>query len=312
MREDWELVIIGGGPAGLAAGLYATRSGIKTLLLEGSSIGGQALFTDSIENYPGFSQPISGLELLNQMRTQAEGFGLQIRELIEVSSIETEKGFRVKMANGDIFYTSALIGATGAEPRWLDVPGAKELTGRGISYCATCDGPLFKDKEILVVGGGNAAIEEALYLVRFASRVYIAHRRGVLRADAVLQKRIFREEKVKILWNSVVYEVRGKDRVEGVVLQDVVTKGLSEIAVSGVFVYIGTTPKTAIFKNVVKLDDQGYIITDLNMGTSHPGIFAAGDCIKKGLRQIVTAVGDGATAAMMAYHYLQALRDGVN
>ena len=308
VKENWELIIIGGGPAGLAAGLYATRSGMKTLLVEGASTGGQAVKTDRIENYPGHPDPISGPELMERLKKQSEGFGLKIMEFNKVVSVQSDDGFRVNLENGNTFRTGSLIVSTGSEYRELEVPGAQELKGRGISYCATCDGPFFRDKPILVVGGGNAAIEEAIYLTRFASTVYIAHRRDRLRADKVLQDRAFKEKKIKMLWNSVVSEILGSGKVERVVLEDVDSKERSEIEVSGIFVYIGTIPNTGFLKGIVELDEKGYIITDLQMATSRPGIFAAGDCRHKKLRQIVTAVGEGATAAMMAYDYLQRIK----
>jgi thioredoxin reductase (NADPH) len=302
---DWELLIIGGGPAGLTSGIYATRSGLKTHLIEGSCIGGQAIKTDRIENYPGFPNAIKGAELIENMRKQAEGFGLHITEFSKIVSLEIDDVFTVNMANGNTIRTKALILSTGAEYRDLDVPGAEKLKGRGISYCATCDGPFFKDKPILVVGGGNAAIEEAIYLTRFASKVYVAHRRDRLRADKVLQDQAFREKKIEMLWNTVVHEVMGSERVEKAVIEDVKTKRLSEIEISGIFVYIGTKPNTELVKGIVDLDEQGYIMTDSQMVTSCPGIFAAGDCRHKRLRQIATAVGEGAAAAVMAYDYLQ-------
>ncbi|MGA1843916.1 MAG: thioredoxin-disulfide reductase [bacterium] len=304
-HKQWELLIIGGGPAGLTAGIYATRSGLTTLLIEGSCIGGQIIKTDRIENYPGFPHPIKGAELMEGMRQQAEGFGLEVREFAKVVSIVTGSGFSAGLENGETHRSDAIVVATGTEYRDLDVPGAERLKGRGISYCATCDGPFFKDEPILVVGGGNAAIEEAIYLTRFASVVYIAHRRDRLRADKVLQDRVFAEKKITMLWNKVIHEVVGSERVEGVVLEDVATREHSELSVSGLFVYIGTTPNTQLLKGIVKLDDQGYIITDQQTATSCQGIFAAGDCRQKSLRQVATAVGEGALAATAAYEYIQ-------
>lgn len=313
--EDWEVIIIGGGPSGLTAGIYATRSGLKTLLLEKSSLGGQVITTEHIENYPGFYEPIVGAELIDRIRKQAEGFGLRIKEFCEVADIRSHSNhdrFTVESSNTERFKAGALVIATGAQPRDLDAPGASRLKYRGISYCATCDGPLFRGKPVLVVGGGNSAIEEALYLTRFASKVYIAHRRDTLRADHILGQRALKEPKIEMLWNSIVHEVVGKEQVTRVVIEDVKTKELTGIEVSGIFVYIGITPNTKLLEGLAGLDDQGYIITNPQMETSHPGIFAAGDCRQKKLRQIVTGVSDGATAAMMAYHYLQNTRGGIN
>ncbi len=312
MNKEWELVIIGGGPAGLAAGLYATRSGLNTLLIERSAIGGQAITSDRIENYPGFSEPVSGAELMEKMKMQAVGFGLETQQFSAVSAVKPDKEIDILMSNGDIYHAGASIIATGSEPKWLDVPGAERLKGRGVSYCATCDGPFFKGRPVLVVGGGNAAIEEALYLTRFVSKVYISHRRDKLRADEVLQRRAFKEKKIELLWNNIVREIIGSDRVERAVLEDVKKGGISEIAVSGIFIYIGTVPNTEFLQGIVELDDQGYIITDSDMATSSSGIYAAGDCRHKKLRQIVTAVGEGATAAMTAYHYIEDKKTGIN
>lgn len=303
-HKQWELLIIGGGPAGLTAGIYATRSGLKTLLIEGACTGGQIIKTNRIENYPGFPHPVKGTDLMEGMRQQAEGFGLHVREFAKVVSLETGNGFTIGSENGEINRTIAIIVATGTQYRDLEVPGAKRLKGRGISYCATCDGPFFKNEPIMVVGGGNAAIEEAIYLTRFASVVYVAHRRDRLRADKVLQDRAFADKKITVLWNKVVHEIVGSERVERVILEDVATREHSDLPVSGLFVYIGTTPNTELLKGIVKLDDQGYIITDQQMATSHQGIFAAGDCRHKSLRQVATAVGEGALAAATAYEYI--------
>lgn len=303
--ETFDILIIGGGPAGLSAGIYATRSGLKSLLIEKSCVGGQAITTDRIENYPGFPEPISGPDLLERMKMQAEGFGLEIREFSSVNAIEKGDGFRIAISGGWQLTAKAVILATGAEYREMDVPGSKELRGRGISYCATCDGPFFKGKPIAVVGGGNAAVEEALYLTRFASKVSIIHRRDSLRADKVLQDRALNDPRIEILWNTVTREIKGIDRVEGIVLEDTTTHALSVIDVAGVFVYIGTVPNTGLVKGLLDLDDNGYIMTDDQMSTSVPGIFAAGDCRHKRLRQVVTATGEGAMAAMMSYHFIQ-------
>lgn len=302
-----ELVIVGGGPAGLAAALYAARAGLDTVLYEEGMPGGKAATTERIENYPGFPDGIGGLELMMNMQAQARRFGARMVNA-GVGAIEPGDGhFTLQTGEGRVT-ARAVILATGVTPRPLNVKGEAEFTGRGISFCATCDGPLFRDRVVAVVGGGDAAVEEALFLSRFARKVYLIHRRDALRATKVLQDRAFAEPKIEFLWHSVVQEVLGGQTVEAVLLRDVRSGETRAVAVDGVFVYIGMEPNSRLVRGLVALDEQGYVITDEEMRTSRPGIFAAGDVRRKTLRQVVTAVADGAIAAVTAGHYLEGLR----
>jgi thioredoxin reductase (NADPH) len=302
-----ELVIVGGGPAGLAAALYAARAGLDTVLYEEGMPGGKAATTERIENYPGFPDGIGGLELMMNMQDQARRFGARMVN-VGVQGIEPGDGqFVLRTGEGDVT-ARAVILATGVTPRPLNVKGEAEFTGRGISFCATCDGPLFRDRVVAVVGGGDAAVEEALFLSRLARKVYLVHRRDALRATKVLQDRAFAEPKIEFLWHSVVQEVLGGRTVEALLLRDVRSGETRAVAVDGVFVYIGMEPNSRLVRGLVALDEQGYVITDEEMRTSRPGIFAAGDVRRKTLRQVVTAVADGAIAAVTAGHYLEGLR----
>ncbi len=306
-KADYDLVIAGGGPAGLTAGLYAARAMLRTFLLEKMAPGGQAATTFHIENYPGFPDGIPGPDLAQAMENQAKKFGLAVTygEVKKISSRdplwEVEYDDRKVLAK-------AVIAASGVEPRKLGIPGEETLRGRGVSYCATCDGPFFKAQEIGVVGGGDSAVEEALYLTRFASKVYLIHRRNALRAEKIIQERAFQNPKIEILWDTVVTRVLGDSEVEGLELQDVKSKALRRLKVGGVFFYVGWLSNTGFLKGTANLDEQGYIITDDRMATSAPGLFAAGDVRKKLLRQVATAVGDGAMAAFAAGHYIESRR----
>ncbi|WP_347491489.1 thioredoxin-disulfide reductase [Desulfoscipio sp. XC116] len=304
--EKKDLVIIGGGPAGLSAGIYASRAAMNTVLLEQGISGGLVVSTDFIENYPGFAEGISGPELMRQMESQACRFGLEIASANAEQIVPVEKEFVVKTDDGEIS-TGAVIIATGAQPRLLGVFGEAEYTGRGVSYCATCDGAFFRDKKVAVVGGGDAAVEEALFLTRFAQKVYIIHRRGELRATRVVQQRAFENGKIEFIWHSVVDEIHGTNTVEAVLIQDVRTGAKTQLNVDGTFIYVGYRPSSGLVRKLVRLDEKGYIITDENMLTSIPGIFAAGDVRQKLLRQVVTAVADGAIAAVTAEKYLEGL-----
>ena len=302
--ENYDVVIIGGGPAGLTAGLYASRARLKVLLLEAMAVGGQMVTTDVIENYPGFSQ-ITGAELTNLMDEQAKGFGLTV-ETGEVIGLEVAGGQKlVKMAEKE-YRAETIIICTGTEYRKLGIPGETEFTGRGVSYCATCDGAFFKDSKIVVVGGGDSAVGEALFLTRFAKEITIIHRRDGLRATKIYQERAFASPKINFLWNSVVEEIKGNQTVERVRVRNVTSDEVKEVPTEGVFMFIGITPKTKFLKGVVELDENGYILVDEeNLQTSVEGIFAAGDARKKLLRQVATAVGDGATAAFAVEKYLE-------
>ncbi|MDD5424552.1 MAG: thioredoxin-disulfide reductase [Candidatus Omnitrophica bacterium] len=301
---DYDIVIIGGGPAGLTAGIYASRARLKTLLLEKMAPGGQILTSPLLENYPGFSEGVTGFGVIEEMVKQAGRFGLEIKTG-EALKIEENGGRKAISSDTGEYSASAVIFAMGASYSKLAVPGEEKLSGRGVSYCATCDGPLYKNKEVAVVGGGDTAIEEALHLAKFCSKVYVIHRRDELRATKILQERAFAEKKITVVWDAVVTEILGTSKVEGVMTKGVKTFEQKIVPVSGVFLAVGFTPHTGIAKGLVATDDKGYIITDEDMAASRAGFFAAGDCRRKLLRQFVTACGDGATAAFAAQKYVE-------
>lgn len=298
----FDVLIIGGGPAGLTAGLYGARSGLKTLMLEEAAPGGQAALTDRIENYPGFPEGISGPELMQRFMEQAVSYGMEYKNE-SAKTFEDRGHTKVVFTAGQQYEASSIIIASGARARDLNVPGENEFKGRGVSYCATCDGPFFRNREVAVVGGGDAAVEEALFLTRFASRVKLIHRRDQLRAARVLQERANNNAKLQLIWNSVVEEIKGGQQVEGVQLKDLATGEQHWEPVGGVFVFIGTVPNTGFLPAAI-LNDKGYVTADENLRTAIPGVFAAGDVRAKFLRQVTTAVGDGALAVMAAQHYL--------
>ena len=301
--ELYDVIIIGSGPAGLSAAIYAARAELKTVVFTGSSIGGQAALTDEIENYPGFPEGISGTELTQRMQEQAKRFGAEI-QMDEVTAVDfKEHPFTVTTYGGEHKARTVII-ATGVSPRKLEVPGEEEFIGRGVSFCATCDGFFYKDRPVAVIGGGDSAITEALFLTRFASKVYVVHRRDRLRATPILQTRAKQNERIEFVWDSVVTEVVGKDSVEGLKLRNVKTGEESFLKVDGVFVYIGQIPNTKLFEGQVELDERGYIVTDRAMHTSVPGVFAAGDVQEKVLAQVVTAAASGAIAAMEAEKFV--------
>jgi len=303
--EIYDVVIIGGGPAGLTAGLYASRARLKVLLLEGMIVGGQMMTTDIVENYPGFPQGISGAELTTIMEEQAKRFGL-MTEMGEVIGLEVVGDKKLVKALERDYQAEAIIICTGTEYRKLGIPGEAGFTGRGVSYCATCDGAFFKDSKIVVVGGGDSALTEALFLTKFAKEITIIHRRDALRATKIYQERAFANPKINFLWNSVVEEIKGNQTVESILVKNVISGEITEVPAEGVFMFIGIEPKTAFLKGVVEMDESGYIAVDeSNLQTSVKGIFAAGDARKKLLRQVATAVGDGATAAFAAEKYLE-------
>jgi len=303
-KKIYEVIIIGGGPAGLTAGLYTSRSRLQTLLIEIGLLGGQMTTTEIIENYPGFSQGITGDELSRLMEEQAKRFGLEVvsQEAVE---LKMEGELKVIQADGTTYRCKALIICTGNEWRKLGVTGEKEFSGRGVSYCAPCDGAFFQDSQIVVVGGGDSALTEALYLTKFVKELTIIHRRDALRGTKIYQERVFANPKIKLLWNSVVQEIKGDSVVHSVLVKNVKTREVTEHPTEGVFLFVGLSPRTQFLKGSVNLDEAGYIITDENGETSLKGIFAAGDCRKKLLRQVATAVGDGATAAFAAEKYLE-------
>lgn len=302
MREK-ELVIIGGGPAGYAAGLYAARADIDAVLFERGMPGGQAAATEWIENYPGFPGGIGGLDLALKMDEQARSFGLEIINA-DVEKLERQGEAFIVHAGQEPIKAKAVIVATGAKPKFLGVEGESKFHGRGVSYCATCDGAFFRDKTVAVVGGGDAAVEEALFLTKFATKVYLIHRRGELRATKLIQKRAMANEKIEFLWFSVVDRVLGEDKVEAVRVKDVRTEETKDVPVDGVFVYVGTSANSVLVKDLVEIDDRGYIVATEKMETNVPGLYVAGDLRQKSLRQVVTAVADGAVAAMEVEKYL--------
>lgn len=311
MESNYDIVIIGGGPAGLTAGIYSSRARMKTLLLEKTACGGQILTTDLIENFPGFPCGTKGAELADLMLKQAESFGLEIsiREAKKVLLKKNEKDpFIIETADGDSFKALSIIIATGARWNSLGVSGEDKLMGRGVSYCATCDGPIFKNKNVVVVGGGDTALEDAIFLTRFANKVIVIHRRDRLRATQILQERAFANKRIEFCMKSVVTEITGSNKVEGVKVKDVVNGEEKIISSDGIFVLIGQSPNSESFKDVIRLDEKGYIISDDDMRTSVDGIFACGDVRKKLLRQVVTATGEGATAAVSAQHYVEKLK----
>jgi len=308
----YDIVIVGGGPAGLTAGLYASRAGFKTLLIEGASTLSQITITDMIENYPGIPEGIGGFELIERFKKQAGQFGLETTSAdvsaIEKNQLGTVEGWKIS-AGGRHFEALAVIVATGAYWRKLGVPGEDLFAGKGVSYCATCDGPFYRNRDVVVVGGGDTAVQEAIFLTNFAKKVTIVHRRDRLRATKILQKRAFANEKIAFQWNAVVEEISGKDTVEKIMIKDVRSADItSEIPANGIFIFVGLTPQTDILKGVITIDQKGYVIVDANMQTSSGGVFACGDCIHKRLRQVITACGDGATAAFSAQLYIEDLK----
>jgi thioredoxin reductase (NADPH) len=302
-----DLIIIGAGPGGLTAGLYAARARLKTLMLEKLSPGGQVLLTDWVENYPGFPEGISGFELVDKMRQQAERFGLVI-ENQEVSRLELSPDKKVVVTDKQSLETKALILTSGATPRKLGIEGEERLTGKGVSYCATCDGPFYRDQEVALIGGGDTAVEEALFLTRFVTRVHLIHRRDELRATKLLRERVMAQEKINIIWDTVATRVLGDTEVKGVELKNVKTGDTSQLSVQGVFVFVGYIPNNELVKGQLDLDTLGFVVTDNDMQTSVPGVFAAGDIRSKILRQVATAVGDGATAVFAVERYLESLK----
>jgi thioredoxin reductase (NADPH) len=301
--KEYDVIIIGGGPAGLSAGLYTARARLSTLLVERGAIGGQIINSEWIENYPGFVESIGGIELTEAMHRQASKFGMETLNT-EVTGIELKGEEKVvHTSNGD-FKAKALIIASGSERQKLDIPGEKEYTGKGVSYCATCDGAFFRDKVVAVVGGGNAAVTEALDLTKFASKVILIHRRDQLRATKVLQEKVLAEPKVEVLWDTVVEEISGDVFVKQMKVRNVKTDKRDTLEVAGVFMSVGFRPNTEYLKGVVELDETGAIITDHRMETSVPGILAAGDIRSGSIRQVIAAAGDGAVAAIGAERYI--------
>jgi len=302
-KTDYELVIIGAGPAGLTAGIYAARARMKVLLLEKAVPGGQILVTDWIENYPGFPEGISGFDLAEKMKIQAEELGLKI-ETAEVHSLNLSSELKEIVLKDKRITTKSLIIASGATPRKLGI-GEDKFMGKGISFCATCDAPFFKEKTVVAIGGGDTAVQEAIYLTKFAKKVYLVHRRDELRATKILQERAFANDKIEFVWDSVPTGVEGFFGVEGVKVKNVKTNEEKTIKADGCFIWVGILPNASFLNDAVDTDKFGFILADAKMQTSVPGVYAAGDIRDTPLRQISTAVGDAAIAAVSAEHFIE-------
>ncbi len=301
---DYDLVIIGGGPAGLTAGLYAARARLKVILIEKIVVGGQIVISDWIENYPGFPEGLSGSDLAQRLTEQAKRFDLNIENNAAIS-VDLSDPVKTIVLNDRTVTTHTIIIATGASPKKLGVPGEETFYGKGVSSCATCDAPFFKDGIVAAVGGGDTAVKESLFLTKFVKKVYLIHRRDRLRAEMILQERALADEKIEIIWDSVLTGIKGLTNVENITVQNVKTKEEKTLSVDGCFIWVGEIPNTKFLADGVKLDAKGFIVANLNMETSVPGVFAAGDVRNTPLRQISTAVGDGAVAAFSAGHYIE-------
>ncbi len=308
--HDYDLIIVGGGPAGYTAGIYAARADLKTLLIEGAGTVSQITITDIIENYPGIPDGIGGFELMQLFKNQAQKFGLEIlpKDVISVKKASDAPVIWEVSTGEASFKTLSIIAATGAMWRSLGIPGEAEFSGKGVSYCATCDGPFYRNRQVVVVGGGDTAIQEALFLTHFASKVTVIHRRDRLRAAGMLQKRAFAQPKIEFVWDSVPEEISGADFVTGVKVKNVKTGAITDIPADGAFIFVGRLPYTDMFKGLVEMDKTGFIVTDENLTTRAPGLFAAGDCRAKLFRQVITAAGDGANAVHSAEQYIENLK----
>lgn len=303
-EKEYDIIIVGGGPGGLTAGLYGARANRKTILIEKYLPGGQIANTEEVEDYPGF-ELISGSELAMKMTEHAKSFGLEIVS-DEVKEIYSEGDYRkVATASGDIYSGRAVIISTGGSPNLLGIPGEREFSGRGVSYCAICDGAFFKQQIIAVVGGGDAAVEEAMFLTKFGSKVILIHRRDKLRAQKIIQERAFKNKKLEIIWDTVVESINGEEKVKSLSLKNVKTGDKSELEVGAIFIFVGFVPNSNITRESLKKDDGGYIITDAKMETSITGVYACGDVRSQLVRQITNAVGDGTTAAVAAEKYIE-------
>jgi thioredoxin reductase (NADPH) len=301
----YDLIIVGGGPGGMSAGIYAMRAALRTVLIEKGVPGGQVNLSDEVENYPGYEH-ISGAELSMKFAEHARSYGMEERNE-EVTAIEPGLEYhKVKLANGQILTTHAVIMATGGSPRKLNIPGEDELYGKGVSYCAVCDGFFFRGKELIVVGGGDSACEEALYLAKLASKVYLVHRRDALRASMILQQRVKEDCNIEILWNTVVTEIKAAEEgVNAVALQDTQTREQRDMPIDGVFIFIGFEPNNQLVPAGARMNTDGFVVADDKCATNIPGIYAVGDLRERYARQIVLAAGDGCLAALAAAHYVE-------
>ena len=301
-RKIFDIIILGGGPAGFSSAIYAARGAVSTAIVDINMLGGQPSNYLELENYPGF-QLIGGYDLMEKFEEHADKFGVEKFPMQEITKIDLAKK---KIYTKEYeFSAKSIIIATGAQPMKLGVKGEKEFIGRGVSYCAVCDGAFYKDKIVAVVGGGNSAIEEAMYLTKFAKKVYVIHRRDKLRADKILQEKAFKNQKIEFIWNSIVLEIQGENTVKSIVLKNLQTDKMSELKIDGIFPYIGISPNTELFSGQLNQDKYGFIITDTTMATSVDGVYAIGDVRNTPLRQVVTAASDGAIGATYALRYIE-------
>ena len=304
MNKNFDLAIIGAGPAGLSAAVYAARGGLKTIVFEKMLAGGQITVTDEVENYPGINENLNGFDLADRFKAQAEKFGVTIKTA-DVKEVQEDDKLKKVITDAETYSVKAVIIATGAQPRKLDVPGEQNYTGRGVSYCATCDGPLYRNQTVAVIGGGDSAVEEAIFLTKFAKKVYLIHRRDKLRAVKIVQDRAFANDKIEIIWDTVVKEVKGEQMVEKLDLYNRKTKESSQLEVGGVFIFVGYLPNNDLIKDFAELDAIGFVKANDKMETNVAGIYSAGDLNHKILRQVVTSASDGAIAAFAAEKWIE-------
>jgi thioredoxin reductase (NADPH) len=307
VNKDYDVIIIGGGPAALAAAVYTCRALLKTVIFEKKYLGGQLAGTELIENYPGFPEVISGVELTQRMESQAKRFGVEIR-YEEVLKLEVENGLKVVTTDTDNYASHVVILASGADPKKLGVPGEEEFYGKGVSYCATCDGAFYRGKDVVVIGGGDSAITEGIFLTKYAQTVQIVHRRDEFRATKIYLDDAFSNPRIKIILNTVIESIHGKEKVDGVVTQNLATKEKRDIPCEGVFIFIGSTPNTGFLGNLLCVDAGCHVETNIHMETALEGLYAVGDIRKNSYRQIATAIGEGVTAAIAAEHKLAELK----
>lgn len=307
---NYDVVILGGGPAGFSAGIYAARGNVKTAIVDISMMGGQPSNYLELENYPGFDL-IGGYDLMEKFEAHADKFGVEKFPMQEIQKIELNSDIKKIITNDKVFNAKTVIIATGAQPQKLNIAGEKEFVGRGVSYCAVCDGAFYREKIVAVIGGGNAAVEEAIYLTRFANKVYVIHRRDKLRADKIVQERAFKNPKIEFIWNSVATEINGTNNVEKLLIKNVQTNEIKELKVDGVFPYIGFSPNVDLINGQIQQNEQGFIKTDEYLNTSIKGVYAIGDVRQTPLRQVITAAADGAIAAVSAIKYLEEIESEV-
>ncbi|WP_028893389.1 thioredoxin-disulfide reductase [Syntrophorhabdus aromaticivorans] len=304
MSEFHEAIIIGGGPAGLTAGIYLMRAGIDAILVEKMVVGGAPMNYEHIENYPGFPEGISSKELMQRMAEQAGRFGLIMKEFVEVDKVTCENDRFTVRAGDETFESLGIVASIGTISVKMGIPGEAEFVGRGVSYCAVCDGAFFRNMDVAIIGGGDAAIQEGLSLANIVRKVYVIHRRDALRAQKIIQDRAFKNEKMEFLWNKIPVTIEGKEQVESLLIEDTNTRERSRVKVDGVFVYVGAKPNTDFLGDLVVRDKAGFIVTNEDLATKTAGLYIAGDARSKSLRQIATAVGDGALAAVNLEHYI--------